>query len=126
MWVSFLLFALCVQIANRKLDWKVESRIGSLDNAQHKPGGGDKKVSLEIYTCIGNLRKSECSIAFYGFCTMPLYCTHIFNDTCYALAESSKKQQLLDVFPVFRLILHVSKIHMAHFLSMSDFEKIVY
>ncbi len=43
MWVSFI-FVLCVQIENRKLDWKVESRIGSLDNAQHKPGGGDKKV----------------------------------------------------------------------------------
>ncbi len=45
MWVSFI-FVLCVQIENRKLDWKVESRIGSLDNAQHKPGGGDKKVFL--------------------------------------------------------------------------------
>ena len=34
------------QIENKKLDWKVESRVGSLDNASHKAGGGDKKVLL--------------------------------------------------------------------------------
>ena len=29
---------------NEKLEWKVSSRIGSLDNAQHRPGGGKIKV----------------------------------------------------------------------------------
>ena len=34
----------CFQIENKKLEWKAESKIGSLDNAAHKPGGGEKKV----------------------------------------------------------------------------------
>ena len=34
----------CVKIEDRKLEWKAESRIGSLENARHKAGGGDKKV----------------------------------------------------------------------------------
>ena len=34
------------QIESKKLDWSVTSKVGSLDNAQHKPGGGEKKVSL--------------------------------------------------------------------------------
>ena len=33
------------QIESKKLDWNVTSKVGSLDNAQHKPGGGEKKVS---------------------------------------------------------------------------------
>ena len=32
------------QIENRKLNWSTESRIRSLDNHSHKPGGGDKKI----------------------------------------------------------------------------------
>jgi len=34
-----------VQIESKKLDWNVTSKVGSLDNAQHRPGGGEKKVS---------------------------------------------------------------------------------
>ena len=34
-----------MQIESQKLEWKVSSRIGSLDNAQHTPRGGDKKVT---------------------------------------------------------------------------------
>ena len=34
------------QIESRKLDWKVESKCGSLDNAKHKAGGGEKKVRI--------------------------------------------------------------------------------
>jgi len=34
----------CCEIESKKLEWKVESKIGSLDNAAHKPGGGEKKV----------------------------------------------------------------------------------
>merc|ERR1711913_221952 len=33
-----------VKIENRKLDWNTEARIRSLDNHSHKPGGGDKKI----------------------------------------------------------------------------------
>ena len=32
------------QIENRKLNWNAESRIRSLDNHHHVPGGGDKKI----------------------------------------------------------------------------------
>ena len=43
-----------LQIESKKVEWKAESRIGSLDNAKHNPGGGDKKVCsfsiwLELY-----------------------------------------------------------------------------
>jgi hypothetical protein len=27
-----------------KLAWNAKSKVGSLDNATHKPGGGDKKI----------------------------------------------------------------------------------
>lgn len=29
---------------SEKLDIKAESKVGSLDNMKHKPGGGDKKI----------------------------------------------------------------------------------
>lgn len=32
------------QIINQKIDVKAESKVGSLDNVKHKPGGGDKKI----------------------------------------------------------------------------------
>ena len=32
------------QIENRKLQWNASSKIGSLENAHHKPKGGDKKI----------------------------------------------------------------------------------
>jgi hypothetical protein len=32
----------------RKIDLKVESKVGSLDNVKHRPGGGDKKVFNDI------------------------------------------------------------------------------
>ena len=32
------------QIEQRKLEWNVESKVGSLDNAAHKAGGGTKNV----------------------------------------------------------------------------------
>lgn len=33
-----------LQIESQKLVWKAESKIGSLENAQHKPAGGTTKV----------------------------------------------------------------------------------
>lgn len=32
------------QIISTKLQWNAKSKIGSLDNANHKPGGGDKRI----------------------------------------------------------------------------------
>ena len=37
-------YHLTFQIENRKLNWNAESRIRSLDNHHHVPGGGDKKI----------------------------------------------------------------------------------
>ena len=38
-------YILWFQIESRKLEWNTGSKIGSLDNAKHKPGGGQVKVS---------------------------------------------------------------------------------
>lgn len=32
------------QIENQKLDFKAQSKIGSLENVKHRPGGGDIKI----------------------------------------------------------------------------------
>lgn len=32
------------QITTTKLQWNAKPKIGSLDNASYKPGGGDKKI----------------------------------------------------------------------------------
>lgn len=37
-------FSTQYQIISTKLQWNAKSKIGSLDNANHKPGGGDKKI----------------------------------------------------------------------------------
>lgn len=34
----------CTQIENRKLDINAQSKVGSLDNVKHKPGGGEIKI----------------------------------------------------------------------------------
>ena len=33
-----------LQIENRKLNWNAQSKIKSLENHSHRPGGGDKKI----------------------------------------------------------------------------------
>ena len=33
-----------MQIEDQKLDIKAQSKVGSLDNVKHRPGGGDKKI----------------------------------------------------------------------------------
>ena len=35
-----------IKIESHKVEWNAQPRIGSLDNASHKPGGGSKKVKL--------------------------------------------------------------------------------
>lgn len=32
------------QVESVKLEWNAKSKVGSLDYANHKPGGGDKKI----------------------------------------------------------------------------------
>ena len=39
-----LIFLLKLQITTTKLEWNAKSKIGSLQNAAYKPGGGDKKI----------------------------------------------------------------------------------
>jgi len=49
---NFFVFCDCrVQIENKKLEWKAESKVGSMDNARHKPGGGEKRVSCRLRVC---------------------------------------------------------------------------
>jgi len=49
---NFFVFCDCrVQIENKKLEWKAESKVGSMDNARHKPGGGEKRVSCRLHVC---------------------------------------------------------------------------
>ena len=38
------------QIVSHKLEWKGESRVGSLENATHKAGGGNVKVREAMIT----------------------------------------------------------------------------
>lgn len=32
------------QILSQKIDVKAESKVGSMDNVKHRPGGGEKKI----------------------------------------------------------------------------------
>ena len=33
------------RIASQKLEWKGQSKVGSIDNIKHRPGGGNIKVN---------------------------------------------------------------------------------
>ena len=43
--ICFSVHCFLYQIHTQKLEWKAESKIGSLDNATHKAGGGTKMVN---------------------------------------------------------------------------------
>lgn len=43
------------QIISTKLQWNAKSKIGSLENKDHKPGGGDKKI-MSFKTDYGNAK----------------------------------------------------------------------
>lgn len=52
----------CVlQIEDQKVDIKAQSKIGSLDNVKHRPGGGDKKIfdDKEYLKQVGPLENSK-------------------------------------------------------------------
>lgn len=42
--LHFSEFLFALQIETKKLDFNVQSKVGSLDNVKHKPKGGDKKI----------------------------------------------------------------------------------
>lgn len=42
-WSNFLTQKI-LQIIDRKIEIQAESKIGSLDNVKHRPGGGEKKI----------------------------------------------------------------------------------
>jgi hypothetical protein len=64
-------FAAGWQIENRKLEWNVGSKIGSLDNAQHVPGGGDKKVTMET-NVLWSFTKRQFSFVSFFFVALAL------------------------------------------------------
>lgn len=37
-------YCFCLQIESQKLEFRAQSKIGSLDNVKYKPGGGDVKI----------------------------------------------------------------------------------
>ena len=37
------------KVVTQKLDWKAHSKVGSLDNVKHSPGGGQVKIFDEKY-----------------------------------------------------------------------------
>lgn len=39
-----------MRVKSQKLEWKATSKIGSLDNVKHQPGGGSVKIFDEKYT----------------------------------------------------------------------------
>lgn len=44
--INAVLILMCTyfQVEHVKLEWNAKSKVGSLDYATHKPGGGDKKI----------------------------------------------------------------------------------
>lgn len=46
-----------VRVITQKLDWNVRSKIGSLDNVKHVPGGGNVKIFDEKYS--NSIRSGE-------------------------------------------------------------------
>ena len=45
--VPAFIFAALEQVLSEKLEWKGQSKIGSLDNAQYSPRGGNRKIFSE-------------------------------------------------------------------------------
>lgn len=85
------------QIEVRKTEWNAKSKIGSLDNATHVPGGGDKKVCFVVewllYTC-NKLSLSSSRVAW----NIPLAQTHCIRlDRLFA--QSSASQHLFMLSP---------------------------
>lgn len=39
-----------VKVVTQKLEWNVKSKVGSLDNVKHVPGGGSVKIFDEKYS----------------------------------------------------------------------------
>src|SRR6266508_2465045 len=48
-----------VEVKTAKLDWKASSKVGSLDNVKHKPGGGQVQIFDEKYNAAGSSARSS-------------------------------------------------------------------
>ena len=56
-----------VQVESQKLSWNTSSKVGSMDNTKHKPGGGEKKVNnCFAYVSIGSV--SNVRLEVQGTC----------------------------------------------------------
>ena len=88
-----MLSRLPLQIESKKLEWKVESRVGSLDNTKHKAGGGAKKVigALNVFASFPypvafrmqgqeNICDFYCLILYANPGLEPLFVTPVFSD----------------------------------------------
>ena len=82
-----------LQIESKKLDWNVTSKVGSLDNAQHKPGGGEKKVSNAQLSDVGGRRHFRTDTArltiYYTNYTAVDGNGHDALPSCYAAAAAA-------------------------------------
>lgn len=71
---SFVLFP-CIlpsQIVHESVTWNAHSKVGSLDNKDHKPGGGNihvRTVCLSVRLCHLITTHSVCSKSNYFVCT---------------------------------------------------------
>lgn len=48
-----------IKVVHQKLEWKVTSKIGSLENVKHRPGGGKIQIFDEKYASRGSSRSSS-------------------------------------------------------------------
>ena len=68
--LRYILLIPTFQVETQKLDWKAKSKIGSMDNANHHAGGGERKVCTPCVISIagGGERKvcTPCVISIAG------------------------------------------------------------
>lgn len=108
---SFFFLFPCVlppQIVNESVTWNAHSKVGSLDNKDHKPGGGNIHVrTVCLSVCLCALTPTDCvclfqikllctSVSGFGFCVFIfcvflcffcfLFCCEL---SCYSLQLSS-------------------------------------
>ena len=48
-----------IKVVHQKLEWKVTSKVGSLDNVKHRPGGGQIQIFDDKYSSRGSSRSSS-------------------------------------------------------------------
>lgn len=48
-----------IEVKTEKLEWRASSKVGSLDNVKHKPGGGQVQIFDEKYNVAGSSARSS-------------------------------------------------------------------